>query len=66
MLTCIAIFSYNKYLKLIWLVTKGVTEVDDMKSLAKFLHGAFSLVFIGIFHLFGLVGSFKALLRFSE
>ena len=53
MLKCIVSFSYNKYLKSSELVRTGVTEVSDTKSRAKFIHVTFSIVFIGIFRLFG-------------
>ena len=55
MLKCTVTFSYDKYLKLSLLVRTGVTEVNDTKSRAKFLNVAFSLVFKGIFRLFGTV-----------
>ena len=42
-------FSFNKFLKLSQLVKTVLTEVNDTKSGAKFLHIAFSLVFMGIF-----------------
>ena len=51
MLKCIVTFSCNKYLKVSQLVKTGVTEVNDTKSRAQFLHVAFSLVSIGIFQL---------------
>ena len=44
MLKCIVTFSYNKYLKLSWLVRTGVTEVTTTKSLTESLHVAFLLV----------------------
>ena len=53
MLECILTFSYNKYLKLSYHVRTGITEVNDTKSGAKFLYITFSLVFMGIFQLFG-------------
>ena len=70
MLKCIVNFSYSKYLKLSKLDRTGVTKVSEMKSRAKFLLIAFSLVLIGIFQLFGTtvnvhiiqhIGSFKTL-----
>ena len=53
MLKCIVTFTYDKYLKLSWLVRTAVTEVNDTKSREKFLYVAFSLFFIGIFLPFG-------------
>ena len=53
MLKCKVTFSYDKYLKLSLLVRTGVTDVNDTKSREKFLHVAFSSVFIGIFLLSG-------------
>ena len=49
MLKCIVTFLYNKYLKLSKLVRTRVTEINNTKSRAKFLHVAFSLVFMGVF-----------------
>ena len=53
MLEYIVALSYDKYLKLSQLVRVGVTEVNDRKSPANVLLVVFSLVFIGVFRLFG-------------
>ena len=53
MLKCIVTFSCHKYLKFFKLACQErVTGVNNTKSQAKFVHVAFSLVFIGIFRLF--------------
>ena len=53
MLKRVVSFSNNNYLKSSQIVRTGVTEVNNTKSRAKFSHVAFSLVFIGVFRLFG-------------